>query len=57
LKAKSSKKLRLFLQSVSKNGSLLKIDVNFHQYTNFPRRPWLPEAQRALPLGAALTAW
>jgi len=57
LKAESSKKLRLFLQSASKNGSLLKIDVNFHQYTNFPRRAWLPEAQRALPPGAALTAW
>jgi hypothetical protein len=57
LKAKTSKKLRLFLQTALKNGSLLKIDVNFHQYTNFPRRAWLPEAQSALPPGATFTAW
>jgi hypothetical protein len=57
LKAESPKKLQLFLQTPSKNDALLIIRVNFHQYTNFPRRPWPPEAQRAFPIGAALTAW
>jgi hypothetical protein len=57
LKAESPKKLQLFLQTPSKNDALLIIRVNFHQYTNFPRRPWPPEAQRAFPTGAALTAW
>jgi hypothetical protein len=57
LKGESTKKLHLFLQTPSKNDALLKIRVIFHQYTNFPRRPWLPEAQRTFPPGAALTAW
>jgi hypothetical protein len=56
LKAESTKKLRLFLQSPLKNDALLKIWVNFRQYTNFPKRPWPPEAQSTLPPGAALTA-
>jgi hypothetical protein len=57
LKAESTKKLHLFLQTPFKNDALLIIHANFHQYTNFPRRPWPPEAQRTLPPGAALTAW
>jgi hypothetical protein len=57
LKAESTKKLHLFLQTPFKNDALLIIRANFHQYTNFPRRPWPPEAQSAFPPGAALTAW
>jgi hypothetical protein len=57
LNAESGKKLQLFLQTPSKNDALLIILIIFHQYTNFPRRPRLPEAQSAFPPGAALTAW
>jgi hypothetical protein len=57
MKAESPKKLQLFSKTASKNNALLTIRINFHQYTNFPRRPWPPEAQSAFPPGAALTAW
>ena len=32
------------------------IDASDNQYTNFPKRPWPPEAQSALPSGVTLTA-